>query len=381
VVTFSAENLPAGKAKQASKLENLLSRREGSAPGALILQEAATTALACTSVLPSLESKIPDGKSAVWCAGFELAWKRVEADIGPFTISEPPICELPSPSEVSETDLLPESLYLNSGSIEDGIVARIMQDMKLKFPGIDPAIACPENPFGYLSYSFLSANVPFAISFNDHERAFVFTDSSGKRSDVSAFGIRPYDYGRFRSLRRQVQILYTNCRARGNTKPLEFIIDPCASSNPYRLLLARLVRRPQTLSEAISSVKSLMDRYNLQRQGMPVHFDDEDELLIPSMYWQLHHRFTAFEKVMSQARHMNAGNVEASEHIRFKLDRSGAALSTTTRIILTGPSPTYFFDRPYLILITKRARLRPFFAMWVDNAELMQKFNPGDTSP
>jgi hypothetical protein len=39
--------------------------------------------------------------------------------------------------------------------------------------------------------------------------------------------------------------------------------------------------------------------------------------------------------------------------------------------------PRYFyFNRPFLISVAKRgANARPFFVMWVDNAELMQPYD------
>jgi len=34
-----------------------------------------------------------------------------------------------------------------------------------------------------------------------------------------------------------------------------------------------------------------------------------------------------------------------------------------------------YFDRPFLIYVKKRgAEYSPFFVMWVDNAELMERF-------
>jgi hypothetical protein len=33
----------------------------------------------------------------------------------------------------------------------------------------------------------------------------------------------------------------------------------------------------------------------------------------------------------------------------------------------------YVFDRPFLIYLKKRGATRPYFAMWVDNAELLRR--------
>ncbi len=38
-----------------------------------------------------------------------------------------------------------------------------------------------------------------------------------------------------------------------------------------------------------------------------------------------------------------------------------------------GFDPNFIFDRPFLIVVKKRGAERPFFVMWVDNAELLCK--------
>jgi hypothetical protein len=43
-----------------------------------------------------------------------------------------------------------------------------------------------------------------------------------------------------------------------------------------------------------------------------------------------------------------------------------------------GPKKLHF-DRPFLIYLKKRDAARPFFVMWVDNAELLQAWK-GDSS-
>ena len=60
--------------------------------------------------------------------------------------------------------------------------------------------------------------------------------------------------------------------------------------------------------------------------------------------------------------------------IRFRLDRSGAELASEVQVICR-PMATYFVcDRPFLIVVKKRGSKHPFFVMWVDNAELLSKF-------
>src|SRR5262249_25434097 len=40
-----------------------------------------STSLRQTIVVPALDSPIPEGKSALWCASFQLAWDRLMKDV------------------------------------------------------------------------------------------------------------------------------------------------------------------------------------------------------------------------------------------------------------------------------------------------------------
>ena len=64
----------------------------------------------------------------------------------------------------------------------------------------------------------------------------------------------------------------------------------------------------------------------------------------------------------------------ALQTIQFGLDRSRAELSSESQIIVkSAPAAFLHFNRPFLVLIKKRDAEQPFFVMWVDNAELLDK--------
>ena len=63
----------------------------------------------------------------------------------------------------------------------------------------------------------------------------------------------------------------------------------------------------------------------------------------------------------------------ALQTIRFRLDKSGADLESEAQLMALPVPSHYRFDRPFLVLMRKRGAARPFFAMWVDNAELMTR--------
>ena len=63
--------------------------------------------------------------------------------------------------------------------------------------------------------------------------------------------------------------------------------------------------------------------------------------------------------------------VEAMQTIEFRLDRSGAMLESEALVAIAAIPRNFVFNRPFLISMKKRDADRPFFVMWVDNAELL----------
>ena len=100
-------------------------------------------------------------------------------------------------------------------------------------------------------------------------------------------------------------------------------------------------------------------------------------LLVPNLNWELQHSFSELEG--TDKRLLNPGFEEYSfakvmQTIRFKLDRSGAELASETQMVCKPMATHFICDRPFLIVVKKRAGAEhPFFAMWVDNAELLCK--------
>jgi hypothetical protein len=69
--------------------------------------------------------------------------------------------------------------------------------------------------------------------------------------------------------------------------------------------------------------------------------------------------------------------VLAMQSIRFRLDERGAILKSEAGVALSedGSKPRQFiFDKPFLILLERRDAARPYFALWVDNPELLAPF-------
>jgi serine protease inhibitor len=68
--------------------------------------------------------------------------------------------------------------------------------------------------------------------------------------------------------------------------------------------------------------------------------------------------------------------------VQFKFNEEGAklkseAVAVTKSAILVGhESPQLIFDKPFLILMERKGAANPYFALWVDNPELLVPFTP-----
>ena len=63
----------------------------------------------------------------------------------------------------------------------------------------------------------------------------------------------------------------------------------------------------------------------------------------------------------------------AYQMIQFRLDKSGADLASVSEAMVASGPRDFHFDRPYLITMARRGAEHPYFAMWVDNDELMAR--------
>ena len=97
-------------------------------------------------------------------------------------------------------------------------------------------------------------------------------------------------------------------------------------------------------------------------------------MLVPDLFWRISHKYAELEGKPFKNTVLEGQRLDvAQQDILFRLDRSGAELQSEAKVFCL-PIPTYFvLDRPFLIYMKKRGARNPYFAMWVDNAELLQR--------
>ena len=244
-----------------------------------------------------------------------------------------------------------------------------------------------------VSYSFLKTDIEFRHPFYTSEKAFVFKDSSGYKINVTSF----CDYTNATDpneeiVREQIDILYY--KYADEQSAAEFAVDLCRHTNPYQVILA-LVPRKNTLGEIVTAVEEKISEfrhdpdYEVLCKLRPGSVNrPADRLIAPDVLYKIIHHFTELQGESLESNRLPGYFVmNAIQVIDFALSRTGVILKSQA-IITAAPfsvrprleEPRYFyFNKPFIVYVKKRGPgYSPFFVMWVDNAELMKEFVPGN---
>jgi hypothetical protein len=354
-----------------------------------------------TTIIATLDSPFPKYHNVIWCSTFQMAWDILKL----YIIGEP--VEVPgaekladslNKAEFSDKNIEYESYFAAAGFLADGIIEEIQDEMTQLFP-TEPAPA-----FGdindlpletIIAYSYLNADIEFEYPFYAGNNEFNFQDSNGTVSEVMSFCTRT-DSDSSNMVREQVDVLYYNKDEQ--TGQTEFAIDLCTYTNPYQVVLA-CVPQQKNLGKTVDYAEQKISEftqdpnYEQMRKLQPAltagRFGERpaETLAVPDVLYKLTHHFAELEgRALGNQPWLDEGYYiqKAMQMVDFTLGRTGVVLKSDAIIVIpplgidTGLR-RFDFNRPFLILVKKREpAASPFFVMWVDNAELMQEFVPGN---
>ncbi|MBI9016400.1 MAG: hypothetical protein JEZ07_03965 [Phycisphaerae bacterium] len=329
-----------------------------------------------TKIVPTLDTPMPEG-NVIWCSTFQLAWNELKNDIikSPIQLTDPvvnAIAQSLNNAKQGKNDLDTQDYYAKAGYVADGIIETIKQEMAAKFPDYDTSHLIPGGEEIIWAYSYLNVRAKFTEPFM--EQAFTFINSDGTSTNIEGFGLREsYRSGR-RDIARQIDVLYFK-EYDEKFGLEEFIIDPCKFTSPYQVILA-CVEPMDTLNKTIAYIETKIEEF----KTADIHesekiFSGGDELSVPVTCWKIEHDYKKLIGVNLKNKGFDELFIgKALQDISFRLDRSGAFVVSEGNADLMECQPRDFkFNRPFMIYLKKRDGGEPFFAMWVDNAELLNK--------
>jgi len=332
------------------------------------LLQANADELDATYVSPHLDATINDGKNVLWCGTFQLAWNEVCTLVGEdlhFTNEDVSIVA-PLNEKAFTKDDLDEACYVAIADfVRNDVHGKIRRALKRKFGGRASPHHLPSRDPGQdiVSYAYLFKNLEFETPFERLDDPLDFGGTS-----VSCFGVgRQHKPGHAKIL-PQVQILFYE-------SPDDFAVELETKAEGDRLILAK-IQPEKTLGETIAKV------HDRATETEPQPAQPGDVLTVPKLNFDVTRRFRELEGrrlVVSNPRIANYLVLSiALQNVRFQLDEKGVRLRSEAHITFgcsapARPMPRHVmvFDRPFLILLQRADAETPYFALWVDNPELL----------
>jgi hypothetical protein len=324
--------------------------------------------LSQTAVVATLEEPIPEDKNAVWSAAFPLIWKKASRTLAKGAI------ELDGAKDLGNR--LNRAFDPQNDVPQDGLVVAAGTTAEVE-KKIGHLLA--NGASGAARYSFyasLEASMEFPYPYAPDIKPLSFVDGQGKSSSVIAFGIPAKAEMKMKEQRAQIRVLYAD----NPSRPEEFALDLYSSSKPNQLIIA-MIKRPANLKDAINRLNERIEWFDRAiSKGIEDHgqyelkIDDTDILLAPEIAFQVLHSFKDLEgRRFSDAAGKPHLIVNAQQNIQFNLNRKGASFGSEARMDVDAAPRVFKFDKPFLVLMRTRGHKQPYFAMWVDNSELLRK--------
>jgi len=330
--------------------------------------------LRAKGITPHFDAPIEPGRSVLWCATFQLAWNEVCTLVGEdiHFDEEPPMVVILNRKSATKADLDEASYVALAGFVRDGIYAQIPKALERKFKGAarphllpNPAVA--PRPQDIVAYAYLFKNLEFPTRF---ERLDEPLDFGGTRVDCFGIG-REYKPDHER-LYPQVRILYYN-------GPDDFAVELLTKSPKDRLILVKC-RPAATLLQTVTATEERI------AASEPANAVTGDVLIVPKFNFDLTRSYSELIGrllvVKNPAVAKDLVLLAAIQNIRFQMDEKGVRLRSESHMqfgcaapSLPQPEHVMIFDKPFLAFLKREGAKAPYFALWVDNAELLVPYD------
>jgi hypothetical protein len=335
--------------------------------------------LARTVVAPTLEIEHRNRTNLLHAATVELAWRRLTDFTGGRPRLEPAdeIAEALSRAADAFTDEdLDAESYVARAAVGPGGLDEIRAELSAKFGDAAAPAGLPAavGEGDLVLYAYLFKHLAFATPFARQE--FSGLRFAGK--EVQHFGVLPGGDERLAKARGQQVTIHDH------RSDADFVVELATRSRGDRLIVARI----PPAGTLAGTVEAAMKRAAGSLLGRLVggRLRPQDELRIPIADFEL---ARSYEELVGK-RIVGRGEViaGADQSIRFRLDEEGALLKS--EMTFTAPrgglglslSPRRFVcDGPFLILLARVGRTRPYFAMWIEDPELLVVAKPMPVQP
>ena len=338
-----------------------------------------STQLDGTQIVPTLDTPLAESGNAVWCATFPVAWNRAREDVigGPLRITNAQaVADRLNNSPVTETALPPGSYYAAAGRLKDGIIETMRQEMARKFPGVQ--LPDFSGAVGFVTYGYLDTKTTFTTPFGDTKQPISFSDAAGATHPVSGFGLyEGTDWDMRKKQADQVKVLFSEPDERNDEESYgsnltAFALDLTADQPEHEVIVA-VLPRAEHLRAALDDLAKRIETF--APEDYLAKLQSSDTLAIPNVAFHMNHEFAELQGVDKVVE--NPGEfqglyiLKACQSIRFRLDKSGATVTSESNMCVAAIPRHFVVDRPFLIVMKRRSAKEPYFVAWIENDELL----------
>lgn len=290
----------------------------------------------------------------------------------------PEMADILNRTLLTGNDMAPDCHLAKAGLGYERTIRAISAEMRKRFPRAtlpveDPREAAARQQTDFVAFAYLAKNLQFARRFDPLDQPLNFLGKQG--TPVAAFGILEGKHGRDPEmpslLRKQVSIL-------DYASPNDFIIQLAVKPAADELLLAKLPPK-NTLAATIEAVQQRASAKGPQFSTSGQSELQHDEFLaVPRIRLGVYRRYDELLKAIVNPDWAGASLCMAAQAIRFELDETGVRLESRAMgggmggAMAQAEPRQFVFDRPFLLCLKQAKSRRPYFAMWIENAEVLE---------
>lgn len=305
-----------------------------------------------TDFVTTPQSPLPAGKNAVYSVPMLYTWQQIKQIGNGQVVIDKSYNELALLNDSKSWEkALKEGEYTATATVEDG--------NKIT------------------AYAEFSKSLPFKIKLKDHREELKF-----KGQPVATFGANAAECYEF-DLYNAIGVWYYN-------NDNDFAITLVPEDRNHLVIVYMPDEKPDNLQELFDrldeKMKSTREERSMGLNSWKYDFGMEgDELLIPKFSFNIETNYSTLEDSEFTMGKKPFIIEKAYQRTAFLLDEEGAkaeseALEETTveespvDAIEEKPHPKKLhFNKPFLVILKRTDSPNPYFAMWVDNTELMQE--------
>lgn len=295
-----------------------------------------------TEFLPTLEHTISKEKNAVYSASFLYAWDEIKLKFGKPLIVDPSSKDLP---------------FINNSNSHKNTLLKGEYKTSIE-----------------VGKDFISAKAEFSKSLKFDEKMISFTDKlMFDNVKVASFGLQKYDA----KIAKIIHILYYQ-------DDNNFIVKLSAKDSSHEIVLFKTV--DQTFNDLGQMIDEMNSRIEISSKAQNKEniwrykFEELNRLVIPKINFNIENNYAS---LISERFHVLASMYyirTAYQKTAFMLDENGAEVKSNSSFFAVKSVKPFnsnpknlVFDKPFLLVLKRVDNKNPYFALWVCNAELMEK--------